>query len=313
MRRRPNPNGLPGMLGLGLAILLALVPTDALAQGGPPEGVSPSKGPPPPLFPKHCRGVYRNSQGIEVIDATPQSPPLETDDPGVPDNGAYEINLTTHADLSREGQSVDLLFVDANYGILPRIAGHELPTQLKFEFPVTVAREHDDPYTLGIGAARFGVKVNFYSNEHAGVSIAFYPQIEFEAPGTGSIQKGLADPGQTFVLPLLVAKEFHSFTFVANGAVNKPVHAPARASTSTFGVGLGRALTRKVAAMIEVRDESALDFRSNHLMFLNVGLIYGVRNVVVYTQLGHSLFSDDGFGHTYVGVGMKFVVNRRRQ
>ena len=111
-------------------------------------------------------------------------------------------------------------------------------------------------------------------------------------------------------LPLLVSKEFKYFTFVANGAINRSVHDPERESTSTWGVGFGRAFTRTVAAMIEVRDESSLDFKSNHLVLLNVGLIRGVRHVV-YTQLGHSLFSDDGSGHTYVGIGMKFVIHTR--
>jgi len=301
------------MVGLGLVILVALLPTSAGAQGGLPQAPAPSKAPPPPLFPKHRRGIYRNDQGIEVIDATPQSPPLETDDPGVPDKGEYEINLTTHADLSQEAQAVDLLFIDANYGVLPRIAGHELPTQLKFEFPVTATKENGEPYTVGIGDAKVGVKFNFYNNEHSGLSIALYPQVEFEAPGTGSIQKGLADPGQTLVLPLLVAREFHYFTFVVNGAVNKPLHAPEREASNTLSVAFGRAFTRKVAAMIEIRNESAIDFASNQLMVLNAGFIHGVRNVVVYTQVGHSLYSADGLGHTYLALGMKLVVNRRSE
>src|SRR6266851_1391542 len=92
----------------------------------------PAKRPAPPLFRKHHRGQkYRDVQGLEVIDATPQSPPLETDDPSVPDKGEYEINLTTHVDLSRAVQRIDLLLVDANYGLAPKIAGHELPTQVK--------------------------------------------------------------------------------------------------------------------------------------------------------------------------------------
>ena len=315
MRKRPNRHRRPGMLGLGLALLLALAPASTFAQGAPapPQGAAPPKEPPPPLFPKHRRGIYRDSEGRETVDATPQSPPLETDDPGVPDNGEYEINLTTDADLSKEAQSVDLLFVDANYGMLPRIAGHELPTQLKFEFPVTTAREHGDAFTFGVGAAKFGLKLNFYSNEHAGLSISVYPQMEFEAPGTGGIEKGLAEPGQTLILPLLVAKEFHYFTFVANAGVNKPLHDPERETTDTFGVGFGRAFTRKVAAMMEVRDEVSSNFTNNHLLLLNVGFIYGVRRVIVYTQLGHSLFSDDGFGHTYLGIGMKFMIHTKEQ
>ena len=302
-------------VGLGLVFLAALGPASVFAQGAPApgQGTRPPKQPPPPLFPKHRRGIYRNNLGIEVIDATPQSPPLETDDPGVPDKGEYEINLSTHADLSKEDRSIDVLFVDANYGIAPRIAGHELPTQLKFEIPVMAARGDHDPYTLGMGDAKFGVKFNFYTNEHSGLSIALYPQVEFEAPGTDSVQKGLAEHGQTLILPLLVAREFHYFTLVANGAISKPVHDPDRQSTTTLGIGIGRALRRKIAAMIEVRDESALDFTRNHLMFLNVGVMHGLTSVLVFTQMGHSLYSDDGFGHAYIAVGMKLMLNQRRQ
>src|SRR4029077_9655673 len=103
------------------------------------------KQPPPPLFPKHRRGLYKNNLGIVVIDATPQSPPLEVDDPGVPDKGEYEINLGTQADFSNSLRTADFLAVDANYGILPKIFGHALPTQVKFEFPLAGAKENSDP------------------------------------------------------------------------------------------------------------------------------------------------------------------------
>jgi len=37
--------------------------------------------------------------------------------------------------------------------------------------------------------------------------------------------------------------------------------------------------------------------------------IDGVRNVVVYANIGHSVFSDDG-GHFYAGGGFKVVIGR---
>jgi hypothetical protein len=264
---------------------------------------------PPPLFPRHRRGIYRNAQGIEVIDATPQSPPLDTDDPAVPDKGEYEINFTTHTDYAKPAQRVDLLVVDANYGILPIIAGYQLPTQIKLEFPVAAARETGRPFAAGLGAATFGVKFKFYHDEHRGISVAVYPQIEFPAPGGRSVEKGLAESGQTVILPLLVAREFREFTFVFNGALEKPVHDPLRETTDEFGVGFGRPFTRKVAAMIELRSESTLDFKRDRLVFLNAGFIHGVRNIIVYANLGHSVFSDDGVGHTYAGVGMKLLID----
>jgi hypothetical protein len=42
---------------------------------------------------------------------------------------------------------------------------------------------------------------------------------------------------------------------------------------------------------------------------VNAGIIDGVRNVVVYANIGHSVFSDDG-GHFYAGGGFKVVIGR---
>src|SRR6478736_5677369 len=93
-------------------LLLALLaaPAAAFAQATPDP--APAKQPAPPLFPKHRRGLYRNAQGIEVIDATPQSPPLDADDPGTPDRGEFELNFTTHLDHTRESQHYELVAVD---------------------------------------------------------------------------------------------------------------------------------------------------------------------------------------------------------
>src|SRR5579863_4655024 len=100
--------------GLAALALLTLA-VRALAQTAaePPSGQDPTlaqQAPatqqpapttPVPLFPRHRRGLYKNGLGLWVLDATPQSPPLDTDDPSVPDKGAYEINLTTDTDASR--------------------------------------------------------------------------------------------------------------------------------------------------------------------------------------------------------------------
>jgi hypothetical protein len=280
---------------------------DQKPQTQPAATAAPTpKEPPPPLFPKHRRGLYKDSQGYTVVDATPQSPPLETDDPNVPDKGEWEINLTTVAGLSKEAKRVDLMVVDANYGVLPKIAGHELPTQVTFEFPVGAARTGDDPFMFGVGAAKFGLKFNFYRDEYKGLSMALYPQVEFALPG-GAVEKGLAEPGQTLILPLCVAKEFHYFTFIANGGVEKPVHTPEGGVTGTFGVGFGRAITRKLATMIEVHGERAFTAEADHQMFLRVGVIRGIRNAVFYANWGHSVIASDGASHNQLGFGTKLV------
>ena len=300
-------------------LLFILVPAYGAAQENaanqPQQGQQetpkekPVKLPPPPLYSKHHRGMYKNGLGLWVIDATPQSPPLEVDDPGVPDKGQYEINLTTQADLSKQLRTFSFVSVDANYGILPKILGHQLPTQVKFEFPLAGAKEHGDPLKAGIGAAQFGLKFNFYENEHSGASVSFYPQIEFAVPGTDAADKNLANAGQTLILPLLVRQEFKYLTLVANGAVNHPIQDPQRQTTGSLGFGFGRAITRYLAAMGEIRAESAFDFKSQRLIVVNFGVMRHIRNnVIVYANVGRSIFSDEGFAHTYAGVGVKFLL-----
>jgi hypothetical protein len=282
--------------------------SEAPTQQAPAKPAPPPKVPPPPLFPKHRRGLYLNGLGFWVLDATPQSPPLDTDDPGVPERGVYEINLTTHADFSRNTRNFDLFFVDANYGLLPTILGHELPTQLKFEVPVEGAKNSGHPFTAGLGAAKVGLKFNFYNSERHGIQVSFYPQIEF-VPGSRSVEKGLAEPGQTLIFPLLVSKELKYVTLVVNGAVNKPLHDPDRHTTGTFGVGLGLAVTRKFAAMVELHSESRFDLAHDRLLDVNIGLMRALgHTVALYTNVGRSLFSDDGLKHTYAGVGVKVLI-----
>lgn len=100
-----------------------------------------------------------------------------------------------------------------------------------------------------------------------------------------------------------------SATFVFNGELEKPLHDPSRELASGFGFAFGRSFTRKVAAMIELRTESSIDFQRDRLVLVNAGIIDGVRNVVVYANIGHSVFSDDG-GHFYAGGGFKVVIGR---
>jgi hypothetical protein len=67
-------------------------------------------------------------------------------------------------------------------------------------------------------------------------------------------------------------------------------------------------MRRKLAAMAEVRAESTFDLKRDRLVMLKGGLIRGVGHHIVYASVGSSLFSDDGFAHAYVGLGMKVLV-----
>jgi hypothetical protein len=111
----------------------------------------------------------------------------------------------------------------------------------------------------------------------------------------------------------MTTASIHEFTFVFNGSLEKPVHDPERRTAAGVGVGLGRAFTRKVAAMIELRTESSLDVQSDRLVYVNAGLLHGVRGIVLYANVGHSLFADDGMAHAYAGFGMKVLLDTKKK
>jgi hypothetical protein len=287
--------------------LLAVLAAPAWAQNAePPKPAKPASSPPRPLFPKHRRGLYINYDNLEVIDATPQSPPLETDDPSVPDKGEYEINLLTEADFGVDARTLNVVTVDANYGLVVKGWGHELPTQLKLEFPVVARREHGNPYQRGLGTSALGLKFNFYNDESRGLRLATYPQIEFST--RGSIDKGVAEPGQTLILPLLVSHESKYVTLVANAGLNKAMHDAERDSTTELGFGIGCAFFRKLAIMADIHTSSTTNFKRDRLALVDAGFIYGVRKAIWYSRVGHSVFSDDGH-HAFVAFGVKVLVD----
>jgi hypothetical protein len=249
-----------------------------------------------------------NGQGIEVIDFTPQSPPLGTDDPSVPDKHEFELNLSSFVERTPEQKDFDLFLVDANYGVLPKIFGRELPTQIKFEFPIAGAREGVDPIATGVGPAATGLKFVVFENEHQGVQVSVYPQLAFPLAGNRSVEKGLSDAGQTFVFPVLVSRRTHYLTLVANAGLEVPIHDPDREVMARLGLAGGLAIRRKLAAMAEIRSESTSNFRHDRLVVVTAGIMRGFRgNIAIYGTIGRSVFADDGLSHVYAGFGLKLI------
>jgi hypothetical protein len=64
-----------------------------------------------------------------------------------------------------------------------------------------------------------------------------------------------------------------------------------------------------MAVMGEIRVESTFDFKRDRLVVVNFGLMRRLRdNVILYTNVGRSIFSDEVSEHTYVAVGVKFLL-----
>jgi hypothetical protein len=63
--------------------------------------------------------------------------------------------------------------------------------------------------------------------------------------------------------------------------------------------------------MVELRGESAFDSAGERLTFLNVGLMRSLGATLVYAKAGHSLASNADVSHTYVGVGLKVLIQTK--
>jgi hypothetical protein len=268
---------------------------------------SAQKPPPAPLFPRHRRGLYRNGAGLWVIDATPQAPPLDIDDPGVPDKGAYEINMTTRTEFAPGTRSFDLFEVDLNYGLVPSIFGHKIPAQLACVVPLSAAQEHGQAFTAAAGEMEVGMKLSVYDDERRGLEIAVYPQLAFSV-GSHAVETGVAPPGQTLIVPVLVSKEFKYMTMVFNAAIDAPIHDPDRRTSGMLAIGGGVPITRRFAVMGGLRGEAPFDLSDDRALGLTVGLTRALgENVVLYMHVGRTLVGDESTRHTSVGFGVKLL------
>jgi hypothetical protein len=287
----------------GQAEDLAPAPQGQAAAQSPPV----QKPPPPPLFPRHRRGLYRNGAGFWVLDATPQAPPLDVDDPGVPEKGAYEINMTTRTELAPDARSFDLFALDLNYGLAPSIFGHEVPTQLACVVPLSASQVNGQAFSAAAGEVELGVKLNVYDDDSRGLELSVYPQVAFNV-SSRAVRTGVAPPGQTLTVPVLVAKEYKYVTTVFNAAISKPLNDPDRRATAALGIGGGLPVTRKFAVMASLRGEAPLDLSEDRTLSVTVGVTRALgHSVVLYTHVGRTLFVADVSKHTSVGFGMKIL------
>lgn len=124
-----------------------------------------------------------------------------TDDPGTPGSGVWEINFAYLEEHSRQERLRSFPHIDFNYGLGDNI-------QLKYETGWLFAdgREGDGDKS-GLDNSLLGLKWRFLDQERAGIDMSVYPQLEVENP-TGSVTRGIAEPGPNLFLPLEVGHEF---------------------------------------------------------------------------------------------------------
>jgi hypothetical protein len=180
-------------------------------------------------------------------------PPMLTDDPGTPGNGVWEINFAYIEQRTDEELLRSFPHVDFNYGLGERI-------QLKFETGwLFVEAPLGSSVKSGLDDSLFGVKWRFLDQERSSIDMSVYPQLQVENP-TGSVSRGIADPGPNLFLPVEISHDFGKIRLV--GEVGYQYF---RAQENQWVVG--------VLGSLEVADtlELLAEVRSYSEKFLNGG------------------------------------------
>ena len=128
-------------------------------------------------------------------------PPMLTDDPGTPGNGVLESNFAYLEQRTRQERLRSFPHVDFNYGLGDHI-------QLKYETGWLFA---DTPegggVKSGVDDSLLGLKWRFLDQERSGFDMSVYPQLQVQN-STGSVARGIAEPGPNLFLPLEVGYNF---------------------------------------------------------------------------------------------------------
>ncbi len=124
-----------------------------------------------------------------------------TDDPGTPGDGVWEINAAYLEQSTGQERVRSFPHVDFNYGL-----GDSM--QLKYETGWVFADAPEGGAAKsGLDDSLLGLKWRFLDQARRGIDMSVYPQLQIEN-GTGSVARGIAQPGPNLFLPVEIARDF---------------------------------------------------------------------------------------------------------
>jgi hypothetical protein len=175
-------------------------------------------------------------------------PPMRTDDPGTPGNGNFEINTALGSERAETERTFDAPILDFNYGVGDHI-------QLNYQVAYEVQNADAQPTQSGLGNSSVAVKWRFYESKSQNLQVSIYPRLDFNNP-TSSVERGLADRGVRFLLPMEVTKKLGPVDANIEGG-----YAFKQFGSDEYIAGLviGREISKKLAVMGEWYSTGTID------------------------------------------------------
>ena len=184
-----------------------------------------------------------------------------TDDPGTPGDGHWEFNILWNYEHAAGAAESEAPLLDFAYGIGERL-------QLKYEVPWVVV----DGVGSTLGNSSIGAKWRFVDSGDRGWRVSTYPQFEFNYPGSDAAERGLAQPGHSYSLPLEFERGFENFTLGLE--VGRAFSS--RDEDQWFGgVVLLRELAPGFEAQLELHGDSSVGF-GRTTVTANVGAVWAL-------------------------------------
>jgi hypothetical protein len=205
-----------------------------------------------------------------------------TDDPGTPGNRKWEINLALTFEDRPGESSLDAPAIDLNYGVGEHI-------QLTLQTAPVLLKRSDQGLIGGLGSVEAAIKWRFLDEEANGIDMSVFPRIIFNLTQS-SVDRGLADDGTRFQLPIQVAKKFGPWlTDLEFG----PLVSTVGRSEWLYGIVGGLELGKATTIMAELHGESRSNF-TDDVLTLNFGLRQELSETrILILSVGHDLRSAD--------------------
>jgi hypothetical protein len=171
-------------------------------------------------------------------------PPFQTNDPGTPGNGNWEINIASAQTFGHGSAAIQVPQIDLNYGLGDRV-------QLTYEVPYVVQRGDGQPRQTGWSNAFPGIKWRFLDQGEGGWQASVFPQ--FETRGSSSSQRnGIAGDGSRFLLPVQITKSLGPIDVDVEAGYYLPRHG---ISEHIFGLVAGRSVTPRLDLGLELYND----------------------------------------------------------
>jgi hypothetical protein len=223
-------------------------------------------------------------------------PPLIGDDPGTPGNGHWEINVSYPYLQTARTTTMDIPFLDANYGLGDHI-------ELSYEGGLLLGKNDGQSWQSGYDDSLIGVKWRFLDQETHGVDMSIYPQFGFNTT-TSLSRAGLVESGSSLYLPVEVARTFGKFELDAEAGFQYFQH---DRDQWAGGPIFGYILTDRIELLAESRFVCDESFRRNNLI-LDAGARIGlVNHVQLLFAAGRGVQNGDDSPHLYLYAGLGFT------